>query len=98
MVKREKSTYDLGDYELSVELVINDKSRLHDYGIDRPAWTKGIRLMKRYGPEKALELLDERAIRAYARSEERLCFRLRDIMVAIHAMNEDEVQPNDRVH
>ncbi|NRP75118.1 hypothetical protein ILFOPFJJ_06041 [Ensifer psoraleae] len=97
-MKREKSTYDLGDYELSVELVINDESRLHDYGIRRSAWFRGIRMMRRYGPDLALELLDERANRCYERKDIPMCYRLRDLMVAIHAMTEDEVQPNDRVH
>jgi hypothetical protein len=97
-LKREKITQIDGDLELTVELIINDKSRLHDYGIPRSAWFRAIRLMKRYGSTNALELLDDRAVRAFARQNVRMSYRLRDLMIAIHAMEEDEVMPNDRVH
>lgn len=97
-MKREKATYDLGDAELTVEMIVNDESRLHDYGIRRSAWFRGLRIMNKYGAEEALERLDERANRCYERKDIPMCYRLRDLMVAIHAMTEDEVQPNDRVH
>ena len=55
-------------------------------------------MMRRYGPDLALELLDERANRCYERKDIPMCYRLRDLMVSIHSMTEEEVQPNDRVH
>ncbi|MGR9503658.1 hypothetical protein [Rhizobium leguminosarum] len=97
-MKRHKITETDGDFEFSVELIINDESRLHDYGIPRSAWFRAIRLMKKYGSEKTLEALDERALAAYGRGNVRMSYRLRDLMIAIHAMQEDEVMPNDRVH
>lgn len=54
--------------------------------------------MKKYGSEKTLDELDRRALAAFERGNERMSYRLRDLMVAIHAMEEDEVMPNDRVH
>lgn len=54
--------------------------------------------MRRYGSEQALEMLDERALRAFGKGNVAMSYRLRDLMVAIHAIEEDEVQPNDRVH
>jgi hypothetical protein len=97
-LKREKITTVEGDLELSVEIWINDESRLHDYGIPRSAWFRAIRLMRKYGSEKALDELDRRAFAAFGRGNERMSYRLRDLMIAIHAMEEDEVMPNDRVH
>jgi len=87
-----------GDLEFSVEIWINDQSRLHDYGIPRSAWFRAIRLMKKYGSEKSLDELDRRAFAAFERGNVRMSYRLRDLMIAIHAMEEDEVMPNDRVH
>jgi hypothetical protein len=54
--------------------------------------------MKRYGSEQALELLDQRAERAFAKNDIAMCYRLRDLMVAIHAIEEDEPKLTDRVH
>ncbi|MBB4438137.1 hypothetical protein E0H93_34745 [Rhizobium leguminosarum bv. viciae] len=97
-MKREKITAVDGDLELSVEIWINDESRLHDYGIPRSAWFRGLRIMRKYGSEKALDELDRRAFAAFGRGNVRMSYRLRDLMIVIHAMEEDEVMPNDRVH
>lgn len=54
--------------------------------------------MRKYGSEKALDELDRRAFAAFGRGNVRMSYRLRDLMIVIHAMEEDEVMPNDRVH
>ncbi|MBY5812562.1 hypothetical protein [Rhizobium leguminosarum] len=97
-MKREKMTATDGDLEFSVEIWINDESRLHDYGIPRSAWFRAIRLLRKYGSEKTLDELDRRALASFERGNVRMSYRLRDLMIAIHAMEEDEVMPNDRVH
>jgi hypothetical protein len=97
-VKHKKSRYRVGDYDITIESFVNDDSRLHDYGVRRSAWYRGVRLMKRLGSARALDLIEERADRALARGDVAMCCRWRDFIVVIHAIEADETLPTDRVH
>lgn len=76
----------------------DDGGFLQDYGIRRSAWLRGVRLAKHFGTSEALELVDARAERALARGDLDLCIRWRDLIVAIHAIANDEPLLSDRVH
>ncbi|BAV46778.1 Long-chain-fatty-acid CoA ligase [Mesorhizobium loti] len=97
-MKRVKSEFKVGPYEVTIESVVDRESRLHDYGFEKATWHRGVRIMQRYGSDKALELMDERADRALARNDVKRCHRWRDLMAVIHAIENDEPQPTDRVH
>ncbi len=97
-LKRKKTEYVVGSYDVSIESIVDDSSRLHDYGFSRTTWHRGTRLMQRFGSDQALELLDARADRALARGNLKLCHRWRDLMGVIHAIESDEPQPTDRIH
>lgn len=55
-------------------------------------------MMQRYGSDNALELMDDRADRALARSDIATCQKWRELMAVIHAIENDEPQPIDRIH
>ena len=97
-MRHTKNRYTAGDYDITIESFVDDDSRLHDYGIRRSAWYRGVRLMKQLGSTKALELIDERANKALARGDIAMCCRWRDFIVVIHAIESDEPLCTDRVH
>lgn len=97
-MKRVKSEFKVGPYDVTVESTVDSVSRLHDYGFDRATWHRGVRMMRRFGSDRALELMDARADRALARNDIKSCHRWRDLMAVIHAIEEDEPQPTDRIH
>lgn len=97
-LKRKKTEYVVGKYDVTIESIVDDSSRLHDYGFSRATWHRGARLMRRLGPEQALELMDARAGRALARGDLKMCHKWRDLMGVIHAIESDEPQPTDRIH
>lgn len=70
--------------------VIENESGLHDYGIQRRSWSRGVRFMKHFGAERALELIDQRAERAAERRDYATARRWRTLITAIHAIQEDE--------
>ncbi|WP_338530624.1 hypothetical protein [Nitratireductor thuwali] len=94
---RKKSEYSIGNFDITIESIIDDESRLHDYGFSRSTWLRGVRLMKRFGSEEALELMDQRADGALERGNLALCNRWRDLMGVIHAIEADEPLPSDRI-
>ncbi|WP_256752330.1 hypothetical protein [Mesorhizobium sp. Mes31] len=97
-MKRKKSEFKVGRYDVTIESMVDSTSRLHDYGFGRETWYRGVKMMQRYGSDKALELMDDRADRALARSDIVTCQKWRDLMAVIHAIENDEPQPIDRIH
>ena len=71
---------------------------VHDYGIPRMAWIRGLAFMKHFGAERALEVIDERANRAGDRRDFDSARRWRTLITAIHAMQEEEHLPGDNTH
>jgi hypothetical protein len=71
---------------------------LHDYGIPRMAWIRGARLLNRFGPDKALDLIDQRAERAADRGNYKAARRWRDLITAIHAIEAEERLIGDNLH
>lgn len=97
-LKRKKTDFVVGKYDVTIESIVDDASRLHDYGFSRSTWYRGANLMRRLGSDRALELMDERADRALARGDLAMCHKWRDLMGVIHAIESDEPQPTDRLH
>lgn len=97
-MKRKKSEYVVGKYDVTIESIVDDVSRLHDYGFSRSTWYRGANLMRRLGSDRALELMDAKADRALSRGDLAMCHKWRDLMAVIHAIESDEPQPTDRVH
>jgi len=79
----------VGDFRLKME-VIEGQPGPHDYGIPRQSWIRGVRFMKHFGVERALDLVDERAERAAHRGDYETAKRWRTLITAIHAIQEDE--------
>ena len=65
----------------------------HDYGIPRLSWYRGVKFMKHFGAEKALEVIDQRAEQAADRGDFDTARRWRTLITAIHAVQEDECLP-----
>lgn len=80
-----------------LETIESDPS-LHDYGLPRRTWRRGVKFMKHFGAEQALEVIDQRAERATERGDYETARRWRDLITAIHAIQEDERLPGDNVH
>jgi hypothetical protein len=87
----------LDENGIKLELIENDPG-LHDYGIPRQAWLRGVKLMEHFGAEQALDLIDQRAERAADRGDYDTARRWRDLITAIHALQEDERLAGDNVH
>jgi hypothetical protein len=71
---------------------------LHDYGLPRMAWVRAARFLNHFGSEKALDLIDQRAERAADRADYETARRWRDLIAAIHAIEEDERLLGDKLH
>jgi hypothetical protein len=87
----------IGQFRIRLESIEADPS-LHDYGIPRQAWRRGGKFMERLGAERALDVIDQRADRAADRGNCNSARRWRDLITAIHAIQEDEQLPGDKVH
>lgn len=87
----------LDDDRVKLETSENDPG-LHDYGIPHQAWRRGASFTKRFGAGRALELADQRAERAADRGDYESARRWRDLMAAIHAIQEDERLAGDKIH
>ncbi len=97
-MKRRKWVQQIGEFRLTIESVIDDDSRLHDYGLSDSTWRRGARFVAKYGPDLALEMIDSRAERAFRRTDMPTCMRWRDVMAAIHAIADEEPLLTDRIH
>lgn len=98
MSKTSKFVARVGAVKVSVELYENDESRLHDYGLTPATWRRAAKFLKVLGGDKALDLMDERAERALVRGDFDTCERWRNLMAAIHAIEEGTPLASDRVH
>jgi hypothetical protein len=97
-LKRKKTEIRVGNYDISIESNVDKTSRLHDYGFSSSTWRRGANLMRRFGSDRALELMDAKADRALAGGHLEMCHKWRDLMAVIHAIEYEEPQPIDRVH
>jgi hypothetical protein len=87
----------IGRLHVTME-VIEGEPTIHDYGIPRQAWIHGVKLMEHFGAEQALYLIDERAERATDRGDYDSARRWRDLITAIHTIQEDERLFGERTH
>jgi hypothetical protein len=87
----------VGEFHVKLEMIESEPG-VHDYGIPHTAWIRGVRFMDHFGAERALELIDQRAERAADRRDYDSDRRWRDLIVAIHAMQEEEHLPGDKTH
>ncbi len=58
--------------------------------ITRRAWRRAVRMLRNFGAEHALELIDARAEAAVDRGDIETAIRWRTLITAIHAIVEDE--------
>ncbi len=79
----------IGSLHIKMEM-IEGESQEHDYGIPRQSWFRGVKLMKHFGAERALELIDQRAEKAADRKDFETARRWRALITAIHAIQENE--------
>jgi hypothetical protein len=86
-----------GRYRILIESMEGERI-VHDYGIPRMAWVRGARFLKHFGSERALNLIDQRAERAADRRDFETARRWRDLIAAIHAIEEDERLLGDQLH
>jgi hypothetical protein len=87
----------VGDFRIKLESIENDLD-VHDYGIPRQAWLRGVKFMQHFGAERALDIIDQRAERAASRGDYDTARRWRGLITAIHAVQEDEHLPGDNTH
>jgi hypothetical protein len=66
------------------------------YPLPRQTWLRAIKLVRHHGALRALELIDERAWKAFERGDDKTSRRWRDLIIAIHAIEEDELIPGER--
>lgn len=66
--------------------------------VGRTTWKRALRLLKKFGPDRALELIDQRAWKAFERGDDNTSRRWRDLMIVIHAAQEDEQLPWESRH
>jgi len=77
---------------------IEGEPTVHDYGIPRQAWIRGVKIMNSFGAEQALTLIDERANRAADRGDYDTARRWRNLITAIHAIQEDDPLLGQEIH
>jgi hypothetical protein len=88
----------IGNARVTLEVTENHSSGLHDYGIPSQSWRRGMRFMKHFGADRALELIDQRAERAAGRGDYETSRRWRTLITAIHALQEDERLAGESTH
>src|ERR1700692_3942230 len=86
-----------GGFRILIESM-EGETALHDYGIPRMSWLRGVKFLNHFGPEKALDLIDERAERAADRGDYETARRWRTLITAIHALTEEERLPGQETH
>jgi hypothetical protein len=87
-----------GRVRATVEVIEGEPATIHDYGIPGQAWIRGVKLMKHFGSDKALDLIDQRAERAADRGNHKAARRWRDLITAIHAIETDERLLGENMH
>ena len=79
----------IGDFRIILEVIERDPV-FHDYGLPRQSWVRGVKFMKHFGSDRALQLVDERAERAAHRGDYETARRWRTLITAMHAVQENE--------
>jgi len=87
----------VGRFRILLEKIDGDPEN-HDYGLPRAAWMRAIRLMNHYGSDTALDLIDKRAERAADRGDYASAERWRNLITAIHAIENDERLLGEKMH
>jgi hypothetical protein len=87
----------MGSFRILLEAIEGDRG-IHDYGLPRMTWMRAVRLIKQYGLDEALDVIDERAERASDRGDFETARRWRTLIAAIHAIESDERLLGDNVH
>jgi hypothetical protein len=87
-----------GNFRVLIEVLEGEDGGLHDYGIPRRAWLRAAQFITRFGTERALEVIDQRAERAADRGDFETSRRWRELITAIHAMQDNELLPGDEIH
>ncbi len=87
-----------GDFRYVMETLEDDHPAVHDYGVPRRVWARAIKFMRHFGVDRALEIIDERAMRAGDRRDFETSRRWRELITAIHAMTEEERLPGENTH
>lgn len=86
-----------GSYRVRAEMYERSVSTPLAPPIARTTWKRALRVKNKYGAARALELIDERAWRAFHRGDDATSRRWRDLIIAIHAMDEDELLSGEHV-
>lgn len=87
----------IGSFRVKLEVSEGEPS-LRDYGLGRQAWIRGVKFIRHFGAEQALDLIDQRAERAGDRGDYDTARRWRTLITAIHAIQEDERLAGDNTH
>src|SRR5579863_4091228 len=87
----------MGRFRVLLE-VIESNPGVHDYGLPRTAWKRAVQFMNYYGPDEALDVIDQRAERATGRGDYETARRWRTLIAAIHAIESDQHLLGDEVH
>ena len=66
--------------------------------ISPQVWRRAARFVDLFGPERSLQLLDQRAERALLAGRVSSACNWRNLMVAVHAMSEEEREDGERDH
>ena len=93
-----KTTFRAGGWEVSIEVMGGDSTRVHDYGLSPASWRRAAAFLRTYDADTALRLMDERAERAFDRDDVATCLRWRELMTGVHAIASVEPLSGDRVH
>src|SRR4051812_44239187 len=68
------------------------------YELPAQVWRRAAWFMSRFGAPRALDLIDARAERALERGNVPAACRWRNLIAAIHAVEEDERTPGEPMH
>lgn len=99
MKSRKILDHRVGNVRVKLVRVTSDgDAQPHDYGISNQAWHRGMRFMKHFGADRALEVIDQRAERAADRKDFETARRWRTLITAIHAAQEDERLLGEGLH
>src|ERR1700759_5704684 len=72
-LKRKKIEHHVSGDHFAIGWVVDGTPRLHDYGLKKSTWYRGVLLLKRYGGDRAQELMDARAEKCLMRDDRPSC-------------------------
>lgn len=85
-----------GPYRIRIDRIEGEAIGLPRFPITGVTWKRALRLKTMLGTEKALQLIDQRAWKAFNRGDDATSRRWRNLIIAIHAMEDDELMPGER--